>query len=149
VEKLEADYKEFVATIGETHLVEGTKFLRSFLDTSQNVIFEGAQGALLDTEYPTSLFAFFFFFLKGMLFYFLFFYYFILMMKSFGFFPYVTATRCTPKNALTLLDECSVEHNCLQIGALRSYLNKSEGLREKKRWRKKEGKRGIGEEEKE
>ena len=45
------DYKDFVSKIGKTHLVEGTKFLRNFLETSQNVIFEGAQGALLDTEY--------------------------------------------------------------------------------------------------
>eukprot|EP00026_Physarum_polycephalum_P008325 Phypoly_transcript_08407.p1 GENE.Phypoly_transcript_08407~~Phypoly_transcript_08407.p1 ORF type:complete len:414 (+),score=54.15 Phypoly_transcript_08407:227-1468(+) len=89
VEKLVTDYKDFVSKIGESHLVEGKKFLRSFLEKSQNVIFEGAQGALLDTD--------------------------------FGFFPYVTATCCTPKNALTLLDECSVEHKCLQIGALRSY----------------------------
>jgi hypothetical protein len=51
VEKLVTDYKDFVAKIGETHLVEGQKFLRSFLETSQPVVFEGAQGALLDTEY--------------------------------------------------------------------------------------------------
>ena len=51
MEKLAADYKDFVSKIGEGHLVEGTKFLRNFLEMSQSVIFEGAQGALLDTEY--------------------------------------------------------------------------------------------------
>ena len=39
----------------------------------------------------------------------------------------MTATCCTPRNALTLLTECGVEHECLQIGALRSYLTISKG----------------------
>jgi adenylosuccinate synthase len=58
VEKLVADYKDFVSKIGEAHLVEGKFFLQSFLEKSHNVIFEGAQGALLDTEYPHLLFLF-------------------------------------------------------------------------------------------
>ena len=53
-EKLVADYTDFVAKIGKSHFVDGPKFLREFLMTSQTVIFEGAQGALLDTEYSSS-----------------------------------------------------------------------------------------------
>lgn len=57
-----------------------------------NVVFEGAQGVLLDPK--------------------------------FGLIPHVTATDCTPKNALELIKDSNFEGEVEKIGVLRGYLTR-------------------------
>jgi len=50
LESVTGEYTEF-GKIMKEQFVDGQKFLGQFIEDSKNVVFEGAQGALLDTEY--------------------------------------------------------------------------------------------------
>ncbi len=107
LEDMMNDYANFVVEIGQDHFVVGRDFLSQYLEKSHNIIFEGAQGTLLDTEYPYTMVAILKFF----------------DVITFGFFPYVTATCCTPKNAMKVLEEVAGLHcKVTRVGVMRSYL---------------------------
>jgi len=86
-------YLEFAERFqANNQIVNTTDFLQTFLNKEENIVFEGAQGALLDTDW--------------------------------GFFPHVTATTCTTKNAEEILSKIPHKFEQVNVGILRTYFHR-------------------------